>query len=293
MLFKTMLAGKADPARFQFPLYASPKLDGVRAHVIGGEVVSRNLLPFRNPAVQKSFGLKKFSGLDGEFMVGDPRHPAAFRKTGVLNSLSGHIGDVRLHVFDDFSQPHLPFYARLERAASRAAADPSRIVLVPHELITCHADLETYEHQCLEAGYEGVMLRHPEGPYKYGRSTAREGYLLKVKRFEDGEAEIIGYEERFHNANEKTLVRNGKAVRNTRKEGKVATGMLGAFKVRDIKTGVEFWVGSGFTEAERIELWQNPEAHTFKIIKYQYFPNGSKDKPRFPTFKGFRDRSDI
>lgn len=293
MTFKTMLAGKADPAKLQFPLYASPKLDGVRAHIIDGVVVSRNLIPFRNPGIQKRFGKKKYNGLDGEFMVGDPTHPEAFRQTGLLNSHGGDCSEVKLHVFDTFRNPMAPFYGRLEVATMMAVENPHDLAIVSHEIIASHQDLEVYEGQCLAAGYEGVMLRDIHGPYKYGRSTTNEGFLLKVKRFEDSEAEIIGYEELFHNANEKTLVRNGKAVRNTRKEGKVATGKLGAFQVRDCKTGIEFWIGSGFTDAERVELWKDPGAHNFKLIKYQYFPSGGKDKPRFPTFKGFRDRSDI
>jgi len=35
------------------------------------------------------------------------------------------------------------------------------------------------------------MLRHPQSPYKQGRSTPKEAYLLKVKRFSDGEAVIV------------------------------------------------------------------------------------------------------
>lgn len=291
-MFKTMLAGKADLAKLRFPLLVSPKLDGVRAHVVDGVVVSRNLLPFRNPAIQEMFGNSKFEGLDGELMVGDPTHPEAFRQTGLLNSLSGDCSDVKLFVFDDFSCPSLPFHERLA-SAHRRVMDIPGFAPVDHYKVETIEDLDNLEANFLDLGYEGVMLRDPNGPYKYGRSTTREGYLLKLKRFEDGEAEIIGYEERMHNANEKTLVRNGKAVRNTKKEGKVGTGVLGAWQVRDLKTGVEFWVGSGFTDAERAKFWEDPGSWNFRIIKYQYFPTGSKDKPRFPTFKGFRDKSDL
>ena len=137
------------------------------------------------------------------------------------------------------------------------------------------------------------MLRAPDGPYKYGRSTFNEGYLVKVKRFLDGEAVIDSCEELMHNANEKTLVRNGKAHRNSKKEGKVGRNMLGAYNVRDVHTGVEFSVGSGFTEAERMDLWDGANLNIGKVIKYRYFPSGSKERPRFPTFLGFRDPIDL
>lgn len=291
--FSTMLAGKADPAKLKFPLLVSPKLDGVRVHVINRVAVSRNLKPFRNPEIQKRFGRPEFNGLDGEFMVGDPTHPEAFRQTGVLNSHGGDCSDVKLFVFDDFTQVADPFKRRIVTAGLRVSRFPGSLAQVKHTVIHNREELDRCEAEFLEQGYEGLMIRDPDGPYKYGRSTTNEGYLLKLKRFEDGEAEIIGYEQKMHNANEKTLVRNGKAVRNTRKDGKVATGVLGAVQVRDCKTDVEFSVGSGFNDAERAELWQEGTALLGRVIKYQYFPTGSKDKPRFPTFKGFRDRSDM
>ena len=40
--------------------------------------------------------------------------------------------------------------------------------------------LQLYEERCLEQGYEGVMLRDPNGLYKFGRSTMREQGLIQV-----------------------------------------------------------------------------------------------------------------
>ena len=295
MTFKTMLAGKADPAKFRFPMLVSPKLDGVRCHIIDGVAVSRNLLPFKNPAIQSRYGLKKFNGLDGEFMVGDPTHPEAFRQTGLLNSHGGDVSEVKLFVFDDFTRPDFYFHSRLTRAHDRINGEISRFAPVEHVTLHNEGELSAYEEWCLDKGYEGAMIRDPDGLYKYGRSTTNEGWLLKLKRFEDSEAVIEGVKELMHNANEKTLVRNGKAVRNTKKEGKVGRGILGSVICRDIHNGREVDVGSGFTDAERYALWAQHwnGGLVGQVIKYQYFPTGSKDKPRFPTFKGFRDRGDI
>lgn len=57
----------------------------------------------------------------------------------------------------------------------------------------------------LEAGYEGLILRHPLAPYKQGRSTVKEGYLPVSKRFVDDEATIRNCFEREHNGNEATV----------------------------------------------------------------------------------------
>lgn len=300
MTFKTMLAGKALSAEgLPLPMLASPKLDGVRCHVINGVAVSRNLLPFRNPQIQDMFGRQEFNGLDGELMVGDPTHPEAFRQTGLLNSHSGDCSEVKFFVFDDFTFPDAPFSRRLEDSAKRVLRqnllrNPT-LARVDHKLIYNEEQLNHYEAECLDKGYEGVMLRITHGRYKFGRSTYREALLLKLKRFEDSEAVIDGANEKMHNANEKTLVKNGKAVRNSKKEGKVPMGVLGSVECRDIHDGRPVDVGSGFSDAERAALWQMHQRGELvgKVIKYQFFPTGSKDRPRFPTFKGFRDEGDI
>lgn len=38
---------------------------------------------------------------------------------------------------------------------------------------------------CLSIRYEGVILRDPNTMYKHGRSTAKEGGLIKEKRLND------------------------------------------------------------------------------------------------------------
>lgn len=297
MSFKTMLAGHApeDLAHLKFPVSMSPKLDGMRAHIMDGVVVSRNLLPYKNRALQDKFGRLNFHGLDGEFMVGDPTDPAAFRATGVLNSHEGDISKVKLWVFDAFNDPHLPFRTRFLQASRIVGKNPGRFAMVPHVLAKTPEDILEYEASQVAAGYEGVMLRDPEGLYKYGRSTTREGWLLKLKRFADSEAVIDHAVELLHNANEKTLVSNGKGKRNTQRSGMVGRGVLGAVEVRDVHTGVRFSIGSGFNDEERRRLWEDFHAGRLvgRVVKYQYFPGGSKEKPRFPTFKGFRDPIDM
>ncbi len=294
MTFKTMLAGNAEDADLNQTWLVSPKLDGVRCHIINGVAVSRNLKAFKNPAIQRMFGHKKYDGLDGELMIGDPADKDAFRKTGVINSHNGDVSQAVFYVFDDFSHPTSSFDRRLGEARERVAKSKSGLKLVEHTLVRDTDRLLELEAQYLAAGYEGLMLRDPAGPYKYGRSTAREGWLLKLKRFEDSEAVIDGVEELMHNANEKTLERSGKAVRNSHKAGMVGRATLGALQVRDIHTGVAFSIGSGFTDAERQELWADSFAGGLvgRVVKYRFFPTGGKTKPRFPTFLGFRDPDD-
>ena len=65
-MFKPMLAATLkSPEALKFPVVASPKLDGVRAIIIDGVVMSRNLKPIPNVFVQKIFGHREFNGFDG------------------------------------------------------------------------------------------------------------------------------------------------------------------------------------------------------------------------------------
>lgn len=64
--FRPMLSATVtEVAALRFPLLASHKLDGIRALVLGGVVVSRNLKPIPNRHVQALFGRREYEGLDG------------------------------------------------------------------------------------------------------------------------------------------------------------------------------------------------------------------------------------
>ena len=68
---------------------------------------------------------------------------------------------------------------------------------------------------------------------------------------------------------------------------------MGALQVRDVGTGVEFDIGTGFTEGDRLALWAIRDDLAGDVIKYKFFAGGVKDKPRFPVFLGFRDSIDL
>jgi DNA ligase-1 len=84
----------------------------------------------------------------------------------------------------------------------------------------------------------------------------------------------------------------GRTERSTAKDGLVGAKTLGGMVVRDLITGVEFGIGSGFTADERVDYWNRRDELAGLIVKYQYFPVGSKDRPRFPTYLGVRDKRD-
>jgi DNA ligase-1 len=166
-------------------------------------------------------------------------------------------------------------------------------VQVQHDKVNREDTILSWEESYLTAGYEGVMLRHPGGPYKQGRSTAKEAWLLKVKRFVDAEARVIGFSEAQHNANEAKRNELGQLERSSHKAGKVGKQTLGALTVKDLKTGVEFDIGTGFTADQRQVFWTTGDNLIGKVVKYKSQPTGVKDKPRFPVFLGFRGNVDM
>jgi DNA ligase 1 len=293
MTFKPMLAGTMkDTSKLRFPMLASQKLDGIRATVQGGRLLSRTLKDIPNENVQKLFkGLPE--GIDGELIVGDPLAPDAYRKTVSLvmsdeKPLDWFKGEtVRLHVFDKYGSGG--FQSRLHESIDATSFD--NVEHVKHIIVESLEELDIFEAGLLAKGAEGVMLRSLDGPYKTGRSTENEGYLLKVKRFVDSEAEITGVFEEMENTNEATTNELGRTKRSTEKAGLIPKGTLGGFEVRDLKTGVDFSIGAGFTAAERKAFWD--KSPIGQVVKYKYFPSGSKDKPRHPIYLGLRDRRDI
>jgi DNA ligase-1 len=292
MPFKPMLATAIeDVSTIKFPVLASQKLDGIRATVQGGQLLSRSLKPIPNVFVQAFFkGLP--DGLDGELILGDPFAKDVYRQTvSVVMSDAKPAAGVHFHVFDMFGSEG--FAVRLSRAGECLN---SLCALVDHNIIHNLTELEAMENDLLEAGAEGVMLRKIDGPYKTGRSSLKEGYLLKLKRFKDTEARVIGFFELNHNDNVAFTNELGRTARSSHKENKVGLGALGGLIVVGLEgdyEGVEFRVGTGFDAATRQELWDVAPSLVGEIAKIKYFPSGSKDKPRHPVFLGLRDGRDL
>ena len=116
----------------------------------------------------------------------------------------------------------------------------------------------------------------------------KEGGLWKLKRFEDSEAVILGFDEEMHNANEATTDNLGHSKRSSHKANKTGKGVLGALKVKDVGTGVEFDIGTGFDASERAHIWTSRKAWMGLTVKYKFLPIGVKDKPRHPVYLGLR-----
>jgi DNA ligase-1 len=284
-MFKPMLASPVDFAKLRFPCIGSPKLDGIRGLVVDGTLRSRSLKPIRNIFVNSILQRPAYDGLDGELIVGPPTAKDVYLRSnsGVMSRAGDP--DFTFWVFDRHNTG-LPFASRY--ASLQNDRFGPRVRLLPHRTLGSLPELLAYEEEQLDLGFEGLIIRDPAGLYKFGRSTPDEGILLKLKRFEDSEARILGVEEEMFNGNEAQTNELGRTKRSTAKAGLVGKGTMGALRVRDIHYGWEFSIGTGFTAAQRAEPWV-----VGSLIKYKYFPVGMKDVPRHPVYLGPRDRDDL
>lgn len=277
----------------RFPCIGMPKVDGFRAVLglsVGGAATSR-LSPFPNVSFmnQTSGLIPKRGILDCEATCGIPYGPGVLGRTS--SGLTTETGnpDWYLHAFDTY-EPGLRYVDRLENVKILVRLIGShRIKALEYRWLYNLYDFEEYLSECLERGFEGIITRDPTGPYKEGKSTLREQYMLKVKPFDTAEGKIKGWFEEMENTNEAKREVTGKLKRSSSKSGKVPKGRLGGFILDDIKDGVEVRVGGGFTQDQRIRLWPIREQLIGELVRYKKQRVGQKDKPRHPNFLEFVD----
>ena len=294
---KPMLAAKLEPKKgitldkVVYPVLGSPKYDGIRASVQGGRLLSRSLKDIPNRFTRAAL-LKPdaawLEGCDGELIV-----PGTFQdQTSAFMSEDGE-PNFTFYVFDDVRFPDVGFETRVGILDSRAlVVGHPRVRVVKQQLLTNRAELDAYLGEQLALGHEGIMLRKPDGPHKEGYSTFREGWLIKVKPFEDDEAVVVGFEEEMANTNEAKTNALGRTERSSHKANLVGKGTLGALVVENKEWG-RFNVGTGFDRKMKDWIWANRPKVLGHTVNFQYQLIGSKDKPRIPSFRGFRDKRDL
>jgi DNA ligase-1 len=307
-----------DFSTLKYPMWASPKVDGIRCvvHPTMGPVTN-TLKPIPNNYIRQTLTALSVPYLDGELVVGDPDNPKSFNQT--QSGVMSHDGqpDFTFLVFDNFEAGSTCGYGiRIEDA--RTVVDglikPSYVQMLEQRLIENYEQLLEYESEKLAQGYEGVMLRSLDGKYKFGRSTLVQQGMIKIKRFRDDEAIIIGWEPLERNENDPEIDKLGLQRRGYSKAGKVIDDTrVGRFRVKGVAgsrwDGVEFWIGSGLDDADRLtfrEQLRAAEAHpgvTYAditdmsgkrispighTITFKYQEHGSIDAPRTPIWKGIR-----
>lgn len=295
--FQPMLVCNApeDLSKLRYPIWASRKLDGVRCVIRDGVPMSRSLKPIQNGHISRSLAELNLPNLDGELMV---EGAANFSEvTSAVMSVEGWPA-FSYNVFDlVLEQPLAPYWRRYNEIKKVVAEHPTRLKLVRHWEVGSVKDLRADEALVLEDGYEGLVLRDSQGPYKYGRATQREGWIMRLTQVHTDEARILAMIELQRNDNELETDERGYAKRSSAKAGKVPAGVLGSF-VCEWSVGGEpssFDLGTGFDAGQRADFWarQGEVLTSGLLAKFKYKGIGSKGKPRHPVFLGLRDPRDV
>ncbi|MDY0190434.1 MAG: DNA ligase [Desulfuromonas sp.] len=227
----------------------SEKLDGVRAYWDGQQLYSKNghLL---QPPKQFTVDLPNFP-LEGELWGG---HGTFQQVASTIQRQQPHAGWLKLK-FAIFDAPTIPggFAQRIVQAQQWFSNHPSAYAFVIKQTIVRDADHLQQQLRAIEhAGGEGLIVRQAEALYIHGRSHT----ILKVKSYQDAEATVIAH-----------LPGHG---RNRARMGAL---------VVELNNGIQFRLGSGFSDAEREHPPAIGENITFKY--YGYYPSGI---PKFPSF---------
>lgn len=313
---KPMLASDWDEGKVRFPVMAEPKIDGVRGLNMHGGLTGRSLKLFKNRYTTDFFSQDFFKGFDGELAAERETHPDLCRlTTSAVGTIAGQ--PFLLWWLFDYVTPenagmtYLERYSHLTQRVLYLQQDPSaqpwagHLCVVPMRIIANATELEEFDSENLEAGFEGTIIRDPNGKHKQGRSTVREGGLLRIKRFIESEAVVEALVEGESNQNEAQINELGLQFRSSHQDNMVPNGLVGSLLCRAMQTvkdgprvvieeGQQITVSPGnMDHGMRKFYFENQVQLVGKVIKFKFFPRGIKDKPRFPTFVTIRDPADM
>lgn len=299
---KPHLACDADLSKLKLPVWGMRKIDGVRMMHITGKATGRSLKAHGNLYVTERYSDPRCEGFDGEVAFGgDIRSDSLCRDTtSVMSRIQGE-PEVEWLLFDwlHTNVAHLPYnkrYAALDEylQGSEEWAVSMGVSLVPYRVLNTLEEVEAYYEESIELGFEGVILRDPDGMHKDGRTTVKAGAYLRMKPQSDKEALVLRLVEALENQNEAKTNELGRTERSSHKENKVGKGMVGMLVCKDVETGMEIDVGAGkMTHEERTYYWNNPDEMVGQYVKYRSMDSGIKDKPRFARYICKRAASDM
>jgi len=166
---KPMLAGKCEqPEALNFPVLATPKLDGIRCLKIGGLALTRSFKPISNRFAREWIEANLPDGVDGELMLRGGTFNAT---TSAIGRESGEL-DFVFHVFDLVAEgmvvPSAETYRKVTCLARRLGIRWSHNVL-RHSFISYRiAKVKNANEVALEAGNSPAVI------FKHYRELATE-----------------------------------------------------------------------------------------------------------------------
>jgi len=184
-MIKPMLLCRDNPdtSTLKYPVWVFPKLDGIRCLIVDGVAKTRTMKDVPNKFISQVLNLLGVNGFDGELIVGPPNSETVYRDTVSIVMSHDKQSPFTYYVFDKWDEPGT--FAERQAALQKVCSGITNVVLLEGIRVDTESDLLAYEQECLSLGYEGVILRALDAPYKQGRTTLKENNTYKLKRFVD------------------------------------------------------------------------------------------------------------
>ncbi len=260
--------------RVKFPCYGQPKLDGMRCVATinkNGKCTlwSRERRPILSvPHIIEEIEKYRYTSLtlDGELYNHEFKDQFEDLISILRKDAPDPLGEYKLaqlHLYD-FIGTEETYTERLNGLKQLEQHRPSNIIkFIETVILNNWEEVDAYLDKCVEAGYEGCMLRNMDSVYEGGK---RSKHLIKCKFFIDGEFEIVGVEEG---------------------RGKLA-GKVGKFicKMPDGKT---FGASPKMSHKRKKELFENPKQWMGQKGTVTYKRITNDGVPYLPRLKSIRN----
>lgn len=236
--------------KWQSPWLVQPKLDGERCRaeidpegnvkLISSEMNEFNQVPHINENL-KRLGYRDIE-LDGELYI----HEASLEDIHSIVSRRKNIHDdyyiMQYHVFDIISTG-----AQIERIDRLLDMEENEVIIhVPSYVVESKDEIYEYLQDFYSDGYEGIIVRELFSPYVRRRSTS----MMKWKPRAKDTYLIVDTKEEVD--------------KDGRRKGTLGSvGFTGA-------DGSIGWVGTGYSQLERAELWRIRDTLPGKFVEVEY-----------------------
>lgn len=142
-----------------------------------------------DPAAEIAKCLRKTLKFCGVSVIDSPEAQEAHDALTAAIEISNLRPKLEFHVFD---LPHIEEKFAFKVASihdlENVFANQPHLCHVDYTTVNDEAEMKLQHTDCVERGYEGIMLRNPEGVYESGKRSAA---LLKYKTFMDNEFQIL------------------------------------------------------------------------------------------------------
>lgn len=233
-------------------VYVQPKLEGDRMRAVvyknkcdcfsSGGVIMQSV-PHIVDELKKC---KESICLDGEIWNTSMRHSEIRSITSRTKNIHKNYKEIKYYVFDIINYSRDQRRRLIELSGFFERNTFEHIKLVPNYVADSAGSIEKYYNNFLKLGYEGIIVRLPDG--KYVPKKVRT--VFKLKRTVSDFFKIIKVNEQYD-------------------KNKVAKGTWGSFTMLNDE-GKTFRVGTGLNDSQKQIVWDNKKLYMGRLCKVRF-----------------------